>query len=147
MATTKFVPVIIGGGDVVNRSQNAEDSREPSELILQAIRLALDDTGLPDSCIRTLQSAVDSIDIVRTWTWPYPDLPGLIAERLGANPSHKHYSEHGGNQPAKLLDEAARRIALGRAKVAVVSGGEALASCMNRPNHFSRHWDRESYRS
>lgn len=44
-------------------------------------------------------------------------------------PTYKYLSEHGGNSPAKLFDEAARRISFGEAKVAVVTGGEALASC------------------
>lgn len=48
-------------------------------------------------------------------------------------PSYKVLSEHGGNMPAKLLDEAARRISFGEAKVVVVTGGEALASCEFHP--------------
>lgn len=41
---------------------------------------------------------------------------------------YKETSPHGGNQPAKLLDEACRRIAAGQSTLAVVAGGEALAS-------------------
>ena len=108
--------------------------------------------------IDTLRAAIDSIDVVRTWTWPYADLPGLLAERLGVRrggsydedstgtntgkkstqtgtPKEKgrgikwlRYSEHGGDKPAKLVDEAARRIARGEVEVCVVTGGEALAS-------------------
>lgn len=73
---------------------------------------------------------------MRTWTWPYSDLPGLLAERLGVQTKHRSYSEHGGNQPAKLLDEAARRIATGENKVAVLTGAEALAS---RKNEYLSH--------
>jgi len=65
-------------------------------------------------------------------TWPYADLPGLLAENLGIADKdllYKSQSVSAGNQSAKLVDEAARKIALGESKVAVVTGGEALASC------------------
>lgn len=126
---SRFVPVVIGVGDVVNRSRKIEDGKEPLELILEAIGNAIDDTDLARSERSKLRSSVDSISIVRSWTWPYPDLPGLIAEKLQVTPVHAEYSEHGGNQPGKLFDEAARRVSLGQCRVAVVAGGEALASC------------------
>jgi hypothetical protein len=122
-------PIIIGVGDVKNRSTAIEDAKEPATLMLEAIRVAIQDAS--SSCTSDLQSAIDSMDVVKTWTWPYPDLPGLLAQRLGVGESleWKRYSEHGGDKPGKLFDEAAKRIAKGECKVAVVTGGEALASC------------------
>jgi acetyl-CoA acetyltransferase len=119
-------PIIIGVGDVKNR--NVHDAKEPATLMLEAIQIALQDAS--SSSTSDLQSAIDSIDVVKTWTWPYPDLPGLLSERLGVQDTvkWKRYSEHGGNQPGKLFDEAAKRIAGGECKVAVITGGEALAS-------------------
>ncbi|KAK5112349.1 hypothetical protein LTR62_004312 [Meristemomyces frigidus] len=122
------VPVIVGVGDVVNRSRKVEDAVEPLELILQAVAKAFADTGLSSSAALTAQFELDSLDVVRTWTWPYPDLPALISERLRAKPARQHYTDHGGNQPAYLLDEAARRISKGESKLAIITGGEALAS-------------------
>lgn len=130
MTVGRATPIVVGVGDVKNRSQNLEDAIEPMQLMLQAIQHAVKDTNLSPSATAELQSKIDSIDVVATWTWPYPDLPGLISKSLGIEPSHKHYSPHGGNQPAKLFDDAARRISLRKSKVAVVTGGEALASCM-----------------
>ena len=126
---TRITPVVIGVGDVVNRSVKIEDAKEPLQLILEAIQNCLDDAGVSQQSKQKLQSQIDSISIVRTWTWPYPDLVGLLAEKLDITPIHKEYSEHGGNQPAKIFDEAARRISQGQSKVAVIAGGEALASC------------------
>ncbi|KAK6504597.1 hypothetical protein TWF481_006536 [Arthrobotrys musiformis] len=120
------VPIIIGVADVINRSTRVEDAKEPADLMHQAILDALEDTSSPKS--ELLKANIDSIDTVNTWTWPYPDLPGLLAQRLGVNLVHKHMSPHGGNQPGLLFDEAARRISKGQTKVAVVTGGEALAS-------------------
>ncbi|KAH0377331.1 hypothetical protein KCU92_g9286, partial [Aureobasidium melanogenum] len=121
-------PILVGVGDIINRHLAVHHAAEPAELMLDAISIALQDTGLSPQVIATLKSKIDSIDVVRTWTWPYPDLPGLLAEKLGARPNHIYCSPHAGNQPAKLVDEAARRIANGETRMAVVTGGEALAS-------------------
>ncbi|KAF3046566.1 hypothetical protein E8E12_010929 [Didymella heteroderae] len=120
------VPVVIGVGDVKNRDVN--NAKEPATLMLEAIEIALKDAS--SKSLSDLKSSIDSIDVVKTWTWPYPDLPGLLSEKLGVQDTikWKHYSEHGGNQPGKLFDQAAKRIAKGESKVAVITGGEALAS-------------------
>ncbi|KAH8704740.1 hypothetical protein BGW36DRAFT_1118 [Talaromyces proteolyticus] len=123
-----LTPVIVGVGDIKNASTKVEDAREPAELMLDAIHQALHDTGL--NSVEELRSQIDSIDVVRTWTWAYGDLPGLLAEKLnvGQPPKHHSYTENGGNQPAKIMDEAARRISRGESTVALITGGEALAS-------------------
>ena len=119
-------PIIVGVADIKNPSVATEDAQEPLELMLQAIHAALADTSSIN-----LQSSIDSLSVVRTWTWPYADLPGQLAERLGvtATARHKTYTEHGGNSPAKILDETARMISRGEVQVGVITGGEALASC------------------
>ena len=120
------IPIVIGVGDVKNRSTAIKDAKEPADLIHEAVLAAIRDASPTNAS--DLQSAIDSIDVVKTWTWPYPDLPGLLAQKLSVEPKHAYYSEHGGDKPGKLFDEAARRIAKGECKVAVVTGGEALAS-------------------
>ena len=129
MADAPSIPVIIGVGDVINRSQKVENAIEPMQLMLQSIQCALKDaTSMNPSAEEKLKFSIDSIDVVATWTWSYTDLPGLLTQKLGIKPPHKAYSKHGGNQPVKLVDEAARAIAFGERKVALVTGGEALAS-------------------
>lgn len=123
-----LIPVLIGVGDIKNKSTKVEDAIEPMQLMLQAISLAIKDTNLSPAAAKELRSKIDSVSVVNTWTWNYHDLPGLIGEKLGVTPAHKVLSHHGGDSPAKLLDQAARRISLGQSKVAVVTGGEALAS-------------------
>lgn len=131
-------PIVVGVADVKNGSRKVEDAIEPLEMMLEAIQKAIKDTGLRDSEANTLQSNIDSLDVIRQWTWPYPDLPSLIAKRLKIKPNRRYYSEHGGHQPVKLFDEAARRITLGETKVAVLTGGEALASRKQTPSHSLR---------
>lgn len=124
-------PILIGVGDITNRDISFPAATEPLHLMLQSIQAALADTSLPAPARTKLQASIDSIDVVATWTWPYPDLAGLIGEGLGVGRKgcHRFVSDHGGNQPVKLLDEAARRVSKRKSKVAVVTGGEALASC------------------
>lgn len=119
MAMTE-VPVIIGVGDVKNRDIN--NAKEPATLMLEAIDVALRDASSKSAS--DLRSAIDSIDVVKTWTWPYPDLPSLLSEKLGVQDTikWKQYSDHGGNQPGKVFDEAAKRIARGECKVALITG-------------------------
>lgn len=128
MATRQKTPVVIAIGEVKNKSKKVEDAIEPMQLMLQATLYALKDAGLTATTEKELQSNIDSVSVVATWTWPYADLPGLLSRKLGIQPQHKIYSEHGGNQPMKLVDEAARRISKGESKVTLITGGEALAS-------------------
>lgn len=139
-----MVPVIVGISDIVNRSLLVSDAREPLSLIHSSVLASLADTSLSPAAIRTLHDNIDSIDLVSTWTWPYSDLPGLLAEKLGVaeGVKWKRYTEHGGNQPAKLVDEASRRVSKGETKVAIVGGGEALASgelCIE--SHVRCEWE------
>lgn len=120
-----LTPVIIGVADVKNKS---DVHKEPATLMFEAISHAIHDTGLASPA--PVISQIDSIDVVRTWTWPYADLPGLLGKWLGLDerPAWTRYTEHGGNEPARLVDEAAGRISRGETRFAIVTGGEALAS-------------------
>lgn len=137
---SRQTPVVVGVGDIVNRSKKVEDAIEPLELILRSIQEAIKDTGLSEDAASRLQSEVDSLDVIRSWTWPYPDLPSLVAKRLAIKPTRRFESEHGGNQIGRLFDEAARRISKGETKIAILTGGEALASCTGA---FSRNGPRD----
>lgn len=139
---SRFVPIVVGIADVVNRSTKLEDALEPLDLILIAVEDALGDTDTNEPDKRNLKNKIDSINIVQTWTWPYTNLPGLLSSRLGISPTFQEYTENGGDKPTKLFDQAARRIAKGECRVAVVAGGEALASCT-----FQRLFPRRSARS
>ena len=130
MTFERAIPIVVGVGDVKNASLKLEDAVEPMALMLEAIMLAIKDTNSSPTAVADLQLKIDSLDIVATWTWPYPDLPGLLSKKLGITPRHQSCSPHGGNQPVKLFDEAARRISFRMSKLAVVTGGEALASCV-----------------
>lgn len=117
-------PILIGVGEVREKKIDVEHSTEPSGMMLAAIRQAAADAGLSAADLET----ADSLSVVPPWTLTYEDLPGLLAQQLNVKPSFSTLGEHGGEQCAMLTDEAARRIASGESKLAIVTGGESLAS-------------------
>ncbi|KAM0300662.1 hypothetical protein ACHAPM_005941 [Fusarium culmorum] len=130
-AVLSLVPVIIGIGEIRQKDFTIETCREPAELILSAIRDASQDSSI------SVIDHVDSISVVPPWSWNYKDLPKLLAQRLGIQPSHLELASHGGNTPTLLCDKAAARVASGEVKMAIVTGGEALASLWERSNYYS----------
>jgi acetyl-CoA acetyltransferase len=122
MSPSPQAPIIIGVGEIRQKKFTLENTLEPAELILSAIRDAAKDTTVD------VIGHVDSISVVPPWSWTYDDLPKLLAEKLGVKPTHLELSSHGGHTPALLCDAAAARVAAGETKLAVVTGGEALAS-------------------
>ncbi|QSZ29960.1 hypothetical protein DSL72_004478 [Monilinia vaccinii-corymbosi] len=94
-----------------------------------------------------LSRCVDDVRVVRSWTWVYGDVCGGVLEGVrrfgggdefgdgdgdgdgGDTKVYMEESDHGGNSPVRMLDEACRRVARGESRVAVVVGGEALGSC------------------
>jgi acetyl-CoA C-acetyltransferase len=104
-------PVLIGWSQV---------SRYDGEPLL-AWAEALRQTGVDPK-------AIDSLDVLYCQSWQYDDPPGRLADAVGADPKHRHYSGIGGTTPLVLLAEAAQRIRDGRADVCAVVGGEALAT-------------------
>ena len=118
-------PVIVGVGQLrANRSRSVTDAREPLDLIAEATHRALDDSRAADA----LPGVIDDVDVVRSMTWAYDDLPGLVAEHIGATPVRTEHSDVGGNMPVALIDRAAARVFDGESRAVLVCGGEARAS-------------------
>lgn len=126
MTISPLTPIVVGVGEVKNASKRPDVAREPLDLILEAIRNAVRDSGTQENSILP---TVDSIAVVPPWTWAYEDLPGLVASKLRVKASHLVCGSHGGNQPALLCDQVAQRVSVGESRVAIIAGGEALASC------------------
>lgn len=139
MPHSRAIPIIVGVGDVRNKSSKPEDAMEPSKMMVQAIRNAIADTGLGAAAQKQLLGDTDGLRIVPPWTWTYNDLPATVAADLGISPATRVMPTHGGDQPALQCDEAARAIASRRSKVAILTGGEALASCRSHKQHHQCH--------
>jgi len=116
-------PVIVGVGRLTNRSERAEDAIEPAAMMERVARAAEGDAG-----VSGLLAEADSVQVVGMISWQYHDAPGVLAERLGAKPTHKLYSSVGGETPQRLVNETAQAIVEGRTRLALLAGAEAMNS-------------------
>jgi acetyl-CoA C-acetyltransferase len=71
---------------------------------------------------------IDSLQVVYCQTWPYDDPVGRLATALGASPRHRVYSGIGGTTPQLLLNQTAEAMLRGELDLALIVGGEALAT-------------------
>ena len=117
----KTIPVIVGIGEITERSSDNASPREPLTLMRDAARLAASDAG------RSI-TALDSLDVVMPMSWRYSHLAGQLAESLKAAPAHAKLGPSGGETPLKYIHQAAQRISKGESEMALVVGGEAQYS-------------------
>ena len=117
-------PILIGGGQSVQRANAVEDAVEPVALMDEAIRAAAADAGL------TAPPPFDSIRVVSSLSWRYRNPAWVLAQRLGQSPSELAYTTAGGNTPQRLVNETALDLLAGRLDVAVLVGGEAWRTRM-----------------
>src|SRR6187399_311647 len=116
------IPVIVGVGEIADRPKDIAAGLEPMALLEEAVRRAEQDAGA------RLLGEVQSLDVVNFLSWRYRDPEKLLAQRLGARPSHCYYGPVGGESPIRYLHEAAKRIARGECSVAAVCGAEAQST-------------------
>jgi acetyl-CoA C-acetyltransferase len=117
-------PVLVGVGQSTQRDADPAAARSPLDLLVEVARLAADDAGGG----ARLLSALDRLAVVGLLSWRYPNLPAALAARLGARPADAFTTHAGGNTPQWLVNESARRIAAGDARIALVAGAEAIAT-------------------
>ncbi|HEX4540974.1 MAG TPA: acetyl-CoA acetyltransferase [Acidimicrobiales bacterium] len=118
-------PVIVGVGQSLRRPDEASDLAsfpDPATMMADALRSAGEDSGTGDRLLR----AADSVRVVDTLSWHYPNPAAAIASALGADPGETVRSVPGGNGPQLLVNDAAEAIAAGRMDVALVAGAEAI---------------------
>ena len=112
-------PVLIGTGQVVQHAQGLDDAQDPVAMMVEAIRLACADAGIP---VGTHQP--DSIRVVNLLSWKYGNPAELIAADLGVSPRETGYSAMGGNTPQTLVNSACRQIQSGDIDYVILTGGE-----------------------
>jgi acetyl-CoA C-acetyltransferase len=97
-------------------------------------RTAGADAGAPGAV-----AGLDSIEIVYCQSWEYDDPAGRLGGRLGADPRRRSYSGLGGSVPVRLLSETAASLAGGELDLALIVGGEALATRRHLPDPSWSH--------
>lgn len=124
MSLEDRIPVIVGVGHATRHPVDLATTTEPADLLAVAVGEAGEDAGIGDRGM----AAIDSLDVLNLLSWKYADPAGAVAARLGAHRARCRFSDIGGEQPTALVDAAAGRIQRGETDVAVVVGGECLAS-------------------
>ena len=128
MQDPKAVPVIIGVGQVNDRPADPDDGLDSGGLMIEALRRADSDAGgglLPD---------VDWLGVVSQLSFPQLNpLTSTVAQAIGAAPAFaRQTATPSGDSPILLLNEAANAIARGEARIAAITGGEALRTAAHR---------------
>ena len=116
------IPVIVAIGECTERPEDLLSAREPVALMAAALREAEGDAGVP------LLSSLTSVELIGQVTWPYSNPVELLCNRLEISPPRKTNESFGGDTPARLMHNAAGKIAGGEAVVAAIVGGEAVSS-------------------
>jgi acetyl-CoA C-acetyltransferase len=119
----KRAAVLVGVGQVRHRPKldGEFEAIEPVRMMIEALDRALSDAG--DASI---SREADYVGTVSPLAWSYADTPSRLAELIGAGPGLRHEPKPGGNSPVELLHDAARAIASGEARVAVLAGAEGI---------------------
>ena len=138
-------PILVAAGQHVEREASL---RSPMDIAAVAAKNALNDAGLSDG------SEVDTIAVVRLFSDSAPNWhsafgrsnnpPQSIANRIGAKPAHRIYSEVSGTQPLSLLLEMCQSIARGEKSLALITGVEAIANQKHGDrNQLTADWSEE----
>jgi acetyl-CoA C-acetyltransferase len=113
-------PVLVGVG-TAHRPTDGSAGVEPVDLMVEAAAAAAADAGAPGLLRSVTWVAVPE------GNWTYPDPARLVADAIGATSAHTVRADIGVPQ-ATPVDVAVERIAAGDLDVALVVGGEAMAS-------------------
>jgi acetyl-CoA C-acetyltransferase len=118
-------PCVVGvGRRTWHRAETGEQGApEPLAMWEHVARAACDDAGAAGAL-----TGLDSLQVVYCQTWQYDDPARRLAQRLGIDPSHRHYSGIGGTTGQQLVDDTARRMLAGELDSALIVSAEALAT-------------------
>src|ERR1700692_2792916 len=116
------IPVIVGVGEITDRTTDVAEGLEPLTLLEEALKRAEADSG------GKLLGEIQSLDVVNFLSWRYRDPEIQLSARLGIKPKHAYYGPAGGESPTRYRHQAAQRIARGECSVAAVCGAEAQST-------------------
>ena len=115
-------PVLVGVAQSCIRDVELASFPDPLGLLEAVARGAAGDSGAGGRALFEL----DTLAIVEVVAWRPKNGPRLLAEKLGATPRNEILTATGGEIPITLVNDLARRIAAGKARVALVAGANAV---------------------
>ena len=116
------MPILVGVGQITEKTPGLEGLSSPVDLMVQATEAALADAHLG----REALEQVDTLVVVRSFRESTPNSPEALAKRLGASSAAQWLMPNGGNGPQYLVNRYAQAIAEGRCELALFSGAEAM---------------------
>jgi acetyl-CoA C-acetyltransferase len=122
MATDSRTPVVVGVGQTLRRLESPAGAPEPLDMMVDALRVAADDSGAGSR----LLEAAQSVRVIEALSWRYVNPALLVAERVGASPRDLVKTSTGGNSPQMVVNDAAAAIQRGDVDVVLVTGAEAM---------------------
>ncbi len=128
------LPCIIGVAQKTWR-QDDGDAPHPLHQNIEVAKKPLADCGNP-----AILDCIDELDVVRSLSWHYDDLPGAIAAALGLRKGERKLSGMSGTGPQRFICDAAEKILRGERRAVLVTGGEALAT-LKRAKKLGRPLD------
>lgn len=99
------------------------DAPEPLEMWAEVAGAAVADAGH-----RCSLTDLDALHLVHCMSWAYDDAPARLAQRLGVADAHSEVSVLAGTASQRLVNSVAERMLAGTSELALIVGGEALAS-------------------
>ena len=114
---SKHVPVLVGVAQVEQRISDLSESREPVELMLDAVRAAAEDAGSS-----ALLNA-GSVRVIRG-IWPYQNPAKTVAEQIGCPNAQTALTPYGGNYVQTTLNKSALDIQSGAHEIIIITGAE-----------------------
>ena len=118
MAMDDRTPIIVGVAQVEQREDDPAASREPLELMVEAVEKAAADCGNPQVLLQA-----DSVRVIRG-IWGYGNPARQVAERIGASGAETGLTSLGGNYVQALTNRSFLDIQAGKREIVIVTGGE-----------------------
>ena len=115
---TSPTPVLVGVAQVLQRTDDLAQAREPLELMVEAVQSAARDAES-----MALLERAGSVRIVRG-LWRYGDPGRVVAERIGAPAGETGITTMGGNGVQYLVNRTCQDIQAGVQDVVVIAGAE-----------------------
>jgi len=111
-------PILVGAAQLEQRIDDPSQGREPIELMIDAVRLAAEDTGAPQ-----LLADANSVRVIRG-IWPYQNPAKAVAEAVGCPGAETVLTPYGGNFVQTVVNQSALEIQRGERDVVVITGAE-----------------------
>ncbi len=110
--------MLVGVGQVLQRTDDLDAAREPLELMVEAVETAAADAGSCD-----LLARAGAVWVVRGM-WRYADPGRAVAERIGAPGARPALTHYGGNYGQSAATRAFLEVQRGALDVAILTGAE-----------------------